>query len=128
MHINLNFIGSIHQIILIIHFWIKCLCLFVFKMLWLLLPCIKVCAVLCLVVQSCHLFATPWIIACQTTLPMGFPRQILGVGCLFLLQAISLTQGLNLHLLCLLHCRWILYPLNHQGNLIIYNMNISFSF
>ena len=59
MHINLNFIGSVHQIILIIHFWIKCLCLFIFKMLWLLLPCIKVCAVLCLVVQSCPSLCNP---------------------------------------------------------------------
>ena len=33
----------------------------------------------------------------------------------FLLQRIFLTQGSNLHLLCLLHCRWILYPLSHRG-------------
>ena len=32
-----------------------------------------------------------------------------GVGCHPLLQGIIPTQGLNLHLLRLLHCRWILY-------------------
>ena len=30
-------------------------------------------------------------------------------------QGIFLTQGSNPLLLCLLHCRWILYPLSHQG-------------
>ena len=35
------------------------------------------------------------------------------VGCHFLLQGIFLTQGSNPHLLCLLHCRWVLYPLSH---------------
>ena len=33
------------------------------------------------------------------------------MGCHFLLWGIFLTPGLNL---CLLHCRQILYPLNHQ--------------
>ena len=37
-----------------------------------------------------------------------------GMSCHFLLQGIFLTQGLNLGLL---HCRWILYQLNHQGSL-----------
>ena len=35
------------------------------------------------------------------------------LGCHVLLQGIFPTQGLNPHLLCLLHCRQILYPLNH---------------
>ena len=35
-----------------------------------------------------------------------------GVGCHVLLQGIPI-QGSNLHLL---HCRWILYRLNHQGS------------
>ena len=38
------------------------------------------------------------------------------MSCYFLLQGIFLTQGSNPHLLCLLHCRQILYPLNHQGS------------
>ena len=41
---------------------------------------------------------TPWTVAHQAPLSMGFPRQESGVGCHFLLQ-IFLTQGSNLHLL-----------------------------
>ena len=37
------------------------------------------------------------------------------MGCHFLLQATFPTQGLNPRLLCLLHCRWILYPLKHPS-------------
>ena len=37
-----------------------------------------------------------------------------GLGLSLLLQEIFPTQGLNLGLL---HCRWILYHLNHQGKL-----------
>ena len=37
-----------------------------------------------------------------------------GVGSHSLLQGIFRTQGLNP---CLLHCRWILYHLSHQGSL-----------
>ena len=44
------------------------------------------------------------------------------VGCHALLQGIFPMQGLNLHLLCLLHCRQILYPLSllerTKGNLL----------
>ena len=35
--------------------------------------------------------------------PLDFPGRNTGVGCHFLLQGIFPTQGLNLHLLCLLH-------------------------
>ena len=48
--------------------------------------------------------------------PWDFPGKNTGVGCHFLLQGIFLTQGWNPHLLCLLHCRRILYPLSHQGS------------
>ena len=41
--------------------------------------------------------------------PWGSPGKNTGVGCHALLQRIFPTQGLNLHLLCLMHCRWILY-------------------
>ena len=37
-----------------------------------------------------------------------------GVCCRFLLQGVFLTQGSNPGLL---HCRWILYQLSHQGSL-----------
>ena len=64
-------------------------------------------------------FGTPWTSAHQPPLSMGFPGKNTGVSCHFLLQGIFLTQGLNLHLLCLLgflHCRQMLYPLNHLGS------------
>ena len=38
------------------------------------------------------------------------------MGCHFLLPGIFLTQGSNLHLLSLLNCRPILYPLSHLGS------------
>ena len=41
------------------------------------------------------------------------PGKNTGVGSCFLLQGISPTQGLNPGLL---HCRWILYHLSHQGS------------
>ena len=47
--------------------------------------------------------------------PWGFPGKNTGVGCHFLLQGIFLTQGLNPHVLRLLHHRRILYPLSHWG-------------
>ena len=46
--------------------------------------------------------------------PWGFLGKNTGAGCHFLLQGIFQTQGSNLHLLCLLHCRQILYPLSPQ--------------
>ena len=61
-------------------------------------------------VLSCaRLFVTLWTLVIQAPLFMGFPRQNIGVGCHFLLQGIFPTQGWNLCLLYLLHCRWILY-------------------
>ena len=41
--------------------------------------------------------------------PWDSPGKNTGVGCQALLQGIFPTQGSNPHLLCLLHCRWILY-------------------
>ena len=48
--------------------------------------------------------------------PWGVPGKNTGVGWHDLLQGIFPTQGLNSSLLCLLHCRQILYPLSHLGN------------
>ena len=47
-----------------------------------------------------------------STEPQGKPKNT-GVGSLSLLQGIFLTQGSNQGLL---HCRWILYQLSHQGS------------
>ena len=44
--------------------------------------------------------------------------RILELVAIFLLQGIFQTQVSNLHLLCLLHCRQILYRLSHHRSLI----------
>ena len=46
--------------------------------------------------------------------PWNSPSRNTGVGCHSLLQGICPTQGSNP---ALLNCRWILYPLSHQGSL-----------
>ena len=49
--------------------------------------------------------------------PLESPGKNTGVCCHLLLQGIFPTQGSNSQLLCLLHCRQILYPLSHLGSL-----------
>ena len=56
--------------------------------------------------------------------PRDFPGKNTGVGNHSLLQAIFLTQGSNPGLL---HCRQILYPLNHQGNHKVINWKVNWS-
>ena len=61
--------------------------------------------------------------------PMGCSppgSSVLGIiqGCHSLLQGIFLTQGLNLHLLCLLHCKQILYTLSLQVGLKSFSTNL----
>ena len=58
-----------------------------------------------------QLFVTPWTVGHQASLFMGFSRQEYWSG---LLQGIFLTQGLNLCLLWLLHCRRVLYHCNRK--------------
>ena len=65
-----------------------------------------------LVAQSCPTLATPWTAAHQTPLSMGFSGKNTGVGCHFHLQGIFPTQGWHVSLLCLLHCRRVLYLLS----------------
>ena len=50
-----------------------------------------------------RLFATPWTVAHQAPLSMGFTKQEHWSGLHALLQGIFPTQGSNLSLLCLLH-------------------------
>jgi len=59
-----------------------------------------------------QLFATPWTVAYQAPLSMGFSRQYYWSDCHFLLQQIFPTQGSNSGFL---HCRQTLYSLSHQG-------------
>ena len=58
---------------------------------------------------------TPWTVARRAPQSMGIlsPGKNIGVGCHALLQGIFPTQGSNPGLL---HCRWILYRLSHQGD------------
>ena len=63
----------------------------------------------CWLLRHVWLFVTPWIVVAHHVPLSG---KSTGVGCHSLLQGIFPTQGLNL---CLLQCRWILYPLNHWG-------------
>ena len=70
-------------------------------------------------------FATLWTIACQAALSMGFSRQEYCSGCHALLQGIFPTQGLNLHLLHLLHWHVGSLPLMPPGKLQIQPTRIS---
>ena len=60
--------------------------------------------------------STPWIVARQASLSMGFSRQESWKGCHFLFQEIFLTQGSNPHIFHLLH--WLMgsLPLLHLGS------------
>ena len=87
----------------------------IFKVLTLL--CINLfyaCALLCLVAQSCptlsnHMDGSPP----GSSVHGDSPGKNIIVGCHALLQGIYPTQGSNPGLL---HCRWILYCLSHQGS------------
>ena len=65
----------------------------------------------CMLCSVSHvwLFVTPWTVAHQAPLSMGFSGKNPGVHNHFLLQRIFPTQGMNLCLPYLLHCRRILY-------------------
>ena len=69
-----------------------------------------------------QLFVTPWLQrfmwlfgTCQFLCLWDFPGKITGVGCHALLQGIFPTQGLNLHLLCLLNWQVDSLPLMPPG-------------
>ena len=68
-----------------------------------------------LVAKLCPTLVTPQFVACQAPLlyPWDFPGKNTGVGWHVLLQGIFPIQGSNP---CLLHCRWTLLPLSHQGS------------
>ena len=80
-------------------------------------PACLTCRMLCLVAQLCPTLCYPMdCSSSHTQFSSGredSPGKNAGVGCHALLQGIFLTQGLNPGLL---HCRWLLYHLSHQGN------------
>ena len=57
----------------------------------------------------------------QLSCPWDFPGKNTGVGCHFLHQGIFPPQGVNPHLMCLLHCRYNRYHLSHQGSHFSFN-------
>ena len=63
-----------------------------------------------------QVFATTWTVAHQDPLSMEFSRKEYWSDCHFLLQGIFLTQGLNQHLLHILHWQEDSLPLNHLGS------------
>ena len=70
------------------------------------------------------LLATPWTVARQSSLSVGFSRRDTGVGCHALFPGIFPTQGLNVS--CLIHVsyiscsgRWVLDHQLHLGRLTI---------
>ena len=68
----------------------------------------------CLVIQSCLTLCKP--MDCSppgSSVHRDCPGKNTGVGCRALLQEIFAIQGF---ILDLLHCRWILYHLSHQGS------------
>ena len=62
--------------------------------------------VVVLVAKLCLTLSTPWTVAHQSPLSMGFLRQECYSDCHVLLQGIFPTQRSNLHLLL---GRWVLY-------------------
>ena len=67
---------------------------------------------------SCaQLFVTPWTVTHQAPLSMGFSRQEYWSGLPFPSPGIFLTQRWNSGLW---HCRQTLYPLSHQGIILLF--------
>ena len=56
-----------------------------------------------------QLFVDLWTVVLQAPLSMRFSRQEYWSGSPCLPPGVPPTQELNLRLLCLVHCRWILY-------------------
>ena len=64
--------------------------------------CVYVCACIC-AFSHVPRFVTPWTVACQASLSMGFPRQEYWSGLPFPLPGDLPDSGCHLGLLCLLH-------------------------
>ena len=67
-----------------------------------------------LVAQTYLILCDPWTLATSLLSPWNYLGKNTAVDCHSHLQGIFPTQGSNLGLL---HCRWILNHLRHQGSL-----------
>ena len=65
---------------------------------------------------------TPWTVARQASLSMGFSRQEYWRGCHFFLLGIFMNHGSNLRLLSLFHWQEDSLPLCYLGSLILFYM------
>ena len=80
--------------------------------------CVCVCVCVCVhALSGVWLFATPWTVACQVPLFMGFPKQEYWSRLPFPTLGIFLTQGLNPCLLHLLHWQADSLLLSYLGSL-----------
>ena len=75
-----------------------------------------ICVCVCALTQSSPTICSPIDRSPPGSSVQEFSRKDARVGCHFLLHGIFPTQGLNPHLLCLLHWRGILYQLSHWGS------------
>ena len=73
---------------------------------------------MCLVTQSCPTLCDPVDCSLAGSYVHGiFQARILEQGCHFPPPGYLPSPGIKVsESLCLLHCRWILYPLSHQGS------------
>ena len=62
-----------------------------------------------------RIFETPWTVACQAPVSMGFPSQEYWSGCYFFLQGIFLIQGLNPRLQHLLNWKADFFTIEPSG-------------
>ena len=76
----------------------------------------RVCAQL---LSHVPLFAAPWTVTYQAPRSTGLLSQEYWSGCHFLFQGIFPTQGLNPHVLCLLHWQAGSLPLAPPGKLLL---------
>ena len=76
--------------------------------------CVSNCC--CLVAKLCPALATPWTVAHQAPLSMGFPRQEYWSGLPFPSPGICLIQGSNL---CLMHWQVQASPVESVGQLLL---------
>ena len=74
-----------------------------------------------------QLFGDPWLYPVRLPSPWNFPSKNTGVGYHYLLQGIFPTQGLNLHLLCLLHLKADSLPPVSPGKPQVSDCNESFA-
>ena len=83
----------------------------------------KWCTCACSVVSDS--LRPPGLCSSRLLCPWDSPGKNTGVGCHFLLQGVFLTQGSNLHFLCLLHWQVDCLPWHHLLSTVCLNSSCS---